>query len=324
MKLGTIDISKIYLGSTEVTSGYLGTASIYSSGPAPLDPTEPFYFYNNSNTNGNIGFKSSYYEPSAKTVYYSTDRTNWSTTTTSKTVSIPIPAKTKVYFKISDGLATNTNTYWYFKTTDLTDCTVGGNIMSLFYGTSFTGSETSIPNNVNGGYLQNALRDIKTLTDASNLLLPATTLRNNCYNSLFSGCSSLTTAPVTLPATTLESNCYNSMFTNCTSLSTPPELPTTTLATQCYNGMFQGCSSLTTAPDLPATTLVNYCYSNMFNGCSSLNYIKCLATVITASGCRYNWVNGVANSGTFVKDASMNDWPTGTSGIPTGWTIQNA
>ena len=67
---------------------------------------------------------------------------------------------------------------------------------------------------------------------------------------------------------TMASKCYDSMFFGCTSLTTAPELPATTLAGSCYDGMFYGCTSLTTAPELPATTLADYCYFGMFYGCS--------------------------------------------------------
>ena len=88
--------------------------------------------------------------------------------------------------------------------------------------------------------------------------------------------------------------------------------------------MFSNCTSLTTAPALPATTLAEGCYQNMFNGCTKLNSIKCLATDISASDCTNNWVYNVASTGTFVKAASMTKWTTGSSGIPTGWTAQDA
>ena len=152
--------------------------------------------------------------------------------------------------------------------------------------------------------------------------LPATTLAQECYTSMFKGCTSLTTAP-TLPATTLIIDCYQAMFSGCTALITAPSiLPATTLATTCYQYMFYNCTSLTTAPTLPATTLTQYCYQYMFYGCSSLNYIRCLATSISARGCLGSWVSGVASTGTFVKDANMTSWPTGSSGIPSGWIVR--
>ena len=150
--------------------------------------------------------------------------------------------------------------------------------------------------------------------------LPATTLADSCYASMFEGCTSLTSAPE-LPATTLNDICYASMFEGCTSLTTAPALPATTLAQSCYSSIFKGCTSLTTAPALPATTLVYGCYRYMFQGCTNLNDITILAIDISASSCLSDWVSGVASTGTFTKHPDMNSLPTGTSGIPSGWTV---
>lgn len=100
-------------------------------------------------------------------------------------------------------------------------------------------------------------------------------------------------------------------------------LPELTLAEECYADMFYNCKDLTKAPQLPATTLAEYCYYEMFNGCTSLNHIECLATDISASSCTAYWVDGVSSSGTFVKHPDMTSWPTGVSGIPSGWTVQD-
>ncbi len=150
--------------------------------------------------------------------------------------------------------------------------------------------------------------------------LPATTLASSCYRYMFGNCESLITAPK-LPATTLADFCYYEMFSGCTSLTIASELPATTLAQHCYYSMFMNCRSLTTAPELSATTLASNCYGNMFNGCSKLNSITMLATNISAFKCLTDWVNGVASTGVFVKAPSMTSLPTGTSGIPSGWTV---
>ena len=223
---------------------------------------------------------------------------------------------------------------------------VEGNIMSLIYGNYFVGQTTLSTDYT----FKRLFYQASGLTNAKNLVLPATTLTTYCYSYMFNGCTSLTTAPETLPATTLATGCYSYMFYDCTSLTTAsilsattlassccmfmfrncsslitaPILHATTLQTLCYNGMFWGCTSLTTAPELNALTLTDNCYRNMFNSCSSLNYIKCLATNISASNCTNSWVSGVSASGTFVKNASMTNWTTGISGIPSGWTVQNA
>ena len=158
--------------------------------------------------------------------------------------------------------------------------------------------------------------------------LPATTLAESCYESMFNGCTSLTAAPE-LPATILAKLCYYQMFSGCINLTAAPELPATALAISCYREMFHGCTNLTAAPELPATTLVNYCYQGMFYGCTNLSSITMLATDISAYYCLNDWVSGVASSGTFTKAASLvqgseaGQIPTGTSGIPEGWTVVN-
>ena len=99
-------------------------------------------------------------------------------------------------------------------------------------------------------------------------------------------------------------------------------MPATALTADCYTNMFNYCTSLTTAPTLPATDISSTnCYGGMFGDCSSLNYIKCLATTGIDGYTTWNWVSGVAASGTFVKKAGVS-WPTGSKGIPNGWTIQ--
>lgn len=168
---------------------------------------------------------------------------------------------------------------------------VKGNIMSLLYGDDFE-DKTVVTKDFAGLFENNG-----SIVDASNLILPATTLIENCYYRMFYGCTNLTTAP---------------------------ELPAETLAVSCYGQMFYSCRSLTIAPELPAQTLAEACYSNMFYGCALLNYIKCLATDISASGCINDWLRDVAESGTFVCDPTMvSTWEEQQqrSYLPTGWTI---
>jgi len=89
--------------------------------------------------------------------------------------------------------------------------------------------------------------------------------------------------------------------------------------------MFRGCINLTSAPVLRATDLISNCYAQMFYGCKKLNYIKALFTT-DPSGVNYltDWVNGVSSTGTFVKNSEATWDVTGTSGIPSGWTVETA
>lgn len=106
-----------------------------------------------------------------------------------------------------------------------------GNTMSLLYGDNFSRQTT--------------------LTD------------DFLFLSLFSGCTGLTSAEnLIMPATTLTVGCYQFMFWGCTSLTTAPELPATTLADSCYSNMFRGCTSLNSitclATDISATNCTYY------------------------------------------------------------------
>ena len=200
---------------------------------------------------------------------------------------------------------------------------VYGNIMSLEYGDNFVG-QTSLggKNKIFMGLFTSSINHLK-IYSAVNLILPAITLTESCYASMFSSISELNIPPYILPATTLAFKCYHSMFSGCALLYTAPKLPATTLAEQCYALMFNGCN-MWNMPELPATTLAEQCYAFMFNGCTGLSCIKCLATDISATDCTTNWLNGVSASGTFIKDSQMSNWTTGVNGIPQGWTIQDA
>ena len=274
-------------------------------------------------------------------LYYSKDNgKTWSEPSVNITLSVN--KGDKVLWK-GETSTTNNGIGAFNDSTDVR-YTVEGNVMSLLFGDDFKG-QTSLENNA----FYRLIYKNKNITSAENLSLPATTLATYCYQQMFYSCTSLTTAPelpattlagycysgmfdsctslVTapeLPATTLANSCYAFMFDGCTSLTTAPELPATTLAYNCYSNMFYYCSSIVTAPELPATTLADSCYSNMFRSCTKLNYIKCLATDISASDCISGWVTKVASTGTFVKTSSMTSWSTGTSGIPSGWTVVDA
>ena len=323
--------------------------------PVPPTPTnEYFYVEDASGTQNTLTIvKNNSTAPSVR-VYYSTDKINWVnmgyTSTTAKTATIP--ANGRVYLKATTGTwGIHNNTDFYVNNIKCdANFNVGGNIMSLLYGDNFE-NQTVLTENYTflrlfdtNSYVYNKI------VDASNLILPATTLTYGCYYGMFQNCTSLVNTPV-LPATTLAQQCYQEMFYSCTTLTTAPALsattlangcyfdmfrdctslvnvpsilPATTLATECYGDMFHGCSSLTTAPELPATTLVDECYIEMFWECSSLNYIKCLATDIPEFTSTLHWVDGVSSTGTFVKNASMSGWSTGVDGIPNGWTVIDA
>ena len=150
------------------------------------------------------------------------------------------------------------------------DCYVYGNIMSLIDKTGFATNKVLPTGTYTFYYLFKDNTYLKNHPNAAYTLeLPATTLAEYCYYSMFSGCKALVTPPV-LPATKLENSCYNAMFHNCSSMVTPPALPATELKNNCYQFMFDNCTSLETTPRLPATELKYGCYNAMFKDCTSL------------------------------------------------------
>lgn len=271
------------IGGTFTTQTYGGNSM--TGGNLAPDINEVLCFTANS-ANSTIGLENG--PNNSPTLYYSTDNgTSWSQWDYSTITLQSVGDKVYFYGDNPNGVSTSRNAYSSFKTTN-GSCTVSGNIMSLIH--------YSCPNTIPNAYCFNGLFQSTTITSAANLILPATTLTDHCYAW---------------------------MFWNCSNLVTPPQLPSTTLATYCYFAMFFGNSSLTSAPALNAATLLDYSYAEMFDGCSLLNSITCLATDVSATHSTYYWLNDVAQSGTFTKDSSMSSWTTGTSGIPTGWTVQN-
>ena len=148
----------------------------------------------------------------------------------------------------------------------------------------------------------------------------AETLSNYCYYQMFWGCRNLIEAPK-LPSTTLAQSCYAFMFYGC-SFTTPPELPATVLQEGCYANMFSHCLNLTKAPIIRAVTLATNCYLQMFDECSSLSEVILLYDAAFDTTKATDWLNNVAAQGIFTKNPNLSI-VTGSSGIPSGWTIED-
>lgn len=239
-------------------------------------------------------------------LYYSTNKANW-TQFSSGTATASFAAGSKVYIKGNINRST-ANGPGKFSSTGKFN--VGGNLMSIF---DFGELKT---------YACVSLFEGCSIVDASNLELPATTLKEHCYEYMFRDCEYLTAAP-TLPATTLAKYCYSMMFDG-TSITVAPELPATTLEQGCYFSMFQSCTALTTPPLLPAPVLAPICYLSMFYGCTSLTHLVCLATDISATNCVYNILANIRTTGYFYKspDISASTWES-TQETPTRWQIRD-
>lgn len=179
-------------------------------------------------------------------------------------------------------------------------------------------ADSAVHTKIGGSVSFDAGGNTMSLLDKENFA-SMTAVNSHAFRNLFAG--SRIVAPPALPATQLAESCYESLFSGCTSLWQAPALPATVLAEACYRNLFSGCMSLTISPVLAAAVLAPYCYENMFRTDMSLNAITMLATDISAAGCLDNWVLNVTPTGTFTKAAAMTTLPTGASGIPDGWTV---
>ncbi|MBO7597953.1 MAG: hypothetical protein J6T70_13010 [Bacteroidales bacterium] len=209
-------------------------------------------------------------------IQYSWNKQTWYPLT-SKVIKVGYG--TKMYFKgINPNGFSNSEKQCYFIIKGGFKCS--GNIMTLIDG---IGETTTIPSDY---CFSNLFLDCHDLEDASEMVLPATTLTAYCYAEMFghprSRDKKLSKAPKELPATVLAEGCYKNMFASCLIKSSPSLPQTTILADKCYAGMFADCTELETAPELPATTLANECYSGMFSGCTALKATPALpATTMT-------------------------------------------
>jgi hypothetical protein len=173
----------------------------------------------------------------------------------------------------------------------------GKNITSYYDGTTST--------KITGGTADvKVYGNIMSLVDETDFATADALTAAYTFQQLFEGNTHLTDASdLMLPATTLTASCYTSMFIDCTNLAkAPKELPAPTLSSLCYFFMFNGCTNLTTAPELKATAIDFLSCGSMFRNCHKLSSVVCLATSFTGFSPNSNTQNWLDGAGT---DASV-------------------
>ena len=278
-------ITNAYVGSTPASAIYLGSTLIWPTGPH--DYSTDYLTFEIIYSGTLTWRKTTSLGTPDKTISYSTDNGHtWTSVTSSYNGTLigNFTTGAKILFKGSNNnYGTVHPDGCYFSGTSTYN--IYGNVMSLFYGDNFY-NQTSLPQ----------VEETYTFTVADT----TTTVRLTSLPYLFSGVNNssniISVDNLILPATTLKEHCYERLFWN-----------------QTY---------ILGAPVLPATTLVDWCYYEMFEGCSSLDLVTCYATDISATSCLTNWLRDVSPTGTFYKDANTT-WPSGSSGIPSGWTIED-
>ena len=202
--------------------------------------------------------------PLAKSIIYQVNG-GQKITTSDTWFSVAVPANGTVSFYGENNTYATSSSYTNIDSN--VDCYIYGNIMSLIKSVAYPTTVTLPSTYTFYGLFKNNRRLLSHPTKA--LLLPATSIRENCYQSMFQGCVKLTIPPA-LPATTLQNSCYRDMFNGCSSLIAAPELLAASMREYCYAGMFRDCKNLRTAPELSSTSLNGYCYQYMFSGCTNL------------------------------------------------------
>ena len=224
---------------------------------------------------------------------YRINNGDWTDFIVGTTVDIQVVAGDFVQFKgvNESGVSTSTENYLKFAIYG-NPVALSGNVMSLI---DSVGDTLEIPNSY-------------------------------CFYRLFMNSNVKTVSKDFLPATTITEYCYASLFYNCRSLVDAPDLPANELKNNCYRELFYDCSNLVKAPLLPANELKLECYNKLFQGCKKLNYVKCLATRGTyfpSASATTAWMSGVANDGIFEKPAESVYLTDSGSGIPSRWTVVN-
>ena len=314
--------SKIMLGTIEAVAMYIGSTKIWPAGaPQPHDYSLDYFTIESLEDNNSINFNKSGYPPNLS-ISYSTD--NGSTWTDleiySSTNLSTINTGDKILIKgINNKISTAWNSYYRIYTSKTFK--VYGNTMSLLFGDNFTNNSEFTSGTTHN--LCGLFYGTTSLTDASNLILPASVCTTSCYNGMFRGCTNLATAPQ-LPATNSAQDCYSSMFEGCINLEEAPEINLTNMSPACCKRMF--CMSrnaklttpkMTKSPILRCAIAAESCYEEMFKGNGNLVELTCL--VENSLNAFSGWLSNCSDTGTFRKSPLKTDWRS--TAVPSGWTI---
>ena len=119
---------------------------------------------------------------------------------------------------------------------------------------------------------------------------------NYACNTMFYGCTGLTSVDMSSLTTVNGSYACQSMFVNCTGLTSAnlPALTNITVGSSPCGYMFAGCTGLTSA-NLPSLTTINAnnACGYMFSGCTSLTTVRIGNTTAINFGTRTNQFSGM-------------------------------
>ena len=285
---------------------------------------------------------------------YRIDNGEWFEYDVTNLPRIEVPIGSKIYLKGGNDVGFNQSELDYYKlnfhssktSSDDCKCNIGGYITSLLALENFnlithipdysfkslfsvsrlllsvenliTSNITSVGNN-SFKYCFNSCTSLVTAPMFDNI----TNVGNYGFNYCFEGCTSLVTAPTFSNVTKIGAMSFSNCFNNCISLVTAPTFENLTYSsTQTFQNCFTGCKSLITTPNFRKIITVSSSssFDNCFKNCTSLKNIIAPRPSSWTTTYFNNWVQGVPAGGTFYKKSGLSI-PTGTGGIPEGWTV---
>ena len=298
-------MQSIYHGQDEIVEITYLNSIVYQKNT--VDYSIPFWVENPTSSSQTVSFDLNDKAPMISYVEASTDGITWTQVDSGirpqgqrDNFSVTIPGNSRKYFRaLTDSWQGGNCVYVH------ANLHVGGNIMSLFYGSNFT-SQTEFPNqNVNQRCNQMFTQNGQG-TDFSELLLPAMLLNYRDYNEMFSG--GMVAGPKVLPARIVPKEAYRLMFAGyryspnlvtapridalfannydfkgnnnmypmekmfykCSSLASAPDLHIRYAERETYNAMYDSCTSMISGGKVEAEALGHYSCANMFNNCQSM------------------------------------------------------
>ena len=237
------DVGKVFRA---LPNGIAGWSNIFTLSGTTLNiDTEFTEFWVEPLANGYFGFSlgSSHQIPEVnKTILYSTDRINWTTTDTDtlKASYIPVTANVKLYLKSTDTYQLYENE-WNYLCLALKDSNsssgndiaynAGGKVSSLYNGSEVAGSGVA------------RLFSPSGIVDASAVIVQKGPLGVREFDRVFANCTSLQ-YPFPLPANRAEIPEMLNMFDGCTSLKAIPLIHGSYYGSYYCWEVFNGCTSL--------------------------------------------------------------------------------
>ena len=317
---------------------------------------EYFYIQNVDSDNNTITLHSGF-DPnnrwSGQDMQYSLDRENWENVSfdENNNLSVELTEDGKVYFRSTSGFSGSEDNYYSFNGTG--PFSANGCIYSLINYQRHP-DNWDRPNKLPGRCFVQMFLNSTNLVDASNLSFNGiySTEFKSC-GSMFEGCENLITPPDMSQLINIDEAGLSSMFKNCYNLQTPPDFSSLVIIAQSgMDGTFYSASSLSVTPNLSHVVYVgenglrrflwyasNITESPDISNVTTAGYYAfnewCARTMVTTliapnltewnTTTMENWAQDyLPAEGTVIARESLEIPTDSTSGIPTGWTRENA